>query len=90
MSRSRIEPTRVDSCVVGRYTQQEPAFVRFVEFTAESLVFDNQWVELRNPVLSVTFNDQQPNPSSVEQITGWLRVPIRTIDQLRYDLCVDA
>lgn len=87
MARGSAQPTRVDGCVSGGWTERVSAsLTKYVTFTADALVFDNQWVELWNPTLFVGYHRANEGTLS-EQVRGHYRVPVRKVESLRYDLC---
>lgn len=91
MTRRAYEPTRVDQCVSGRYTERLDAqLMATCDFTAAAIVFDNQWVEFRDVMISRRYTGLKRECPNIEHVPGWYRVPVRRIDNLRYDLCTEA
>lgn len=82
----RAEATRVEVCVTGRWVEDCGRYlVKYVGFAADAIMFDNQWVELRNVTTSTTYA-YPPGTPCVEEFQ-FLRVPVRKIERLTYDLC---
>lgn len=87
MTRANQRATRIDACVTGWWTEVDNSWTK-IGFHTESLVFDGQWLELYRPTLSWDFGPPY-RQGSVEEVTGWYRVPVRRVRRLVYDLCVD-
>lgn len=82
----RAQPTRVEVCVTGRWTEDCGQYLtKYVGFAADAIMFDNHWVELRNATTSTTFSNPGGQPHVESH--AFLRVPVRKINRLTYDLC---
>lgn len=87
MTRTSHKPTRIDGCVYGRWVERiDRHLTRYTTFTCDALVFDDRWVELRNPTLFVSYTHADEGRFS-EQVKGYYRVPASRMTQLSYDLC---